>query len=58
MLSKLGYFGLSCRGYSAGMIRIAGLLLILGTSFDLYALDGKYSNAASGVLYSALLHFR
>jgi hypothetical protein len=40
------------------MARIVAALLILGTGFDLYVLDGKYTQAGSSVLYSALQHFR
>ena len=40
------------------MIRIVAVLLILGTSLDLYALGGKYSNATSRLLYSAFQYFR
>lgn len=40
------------------MLRVAAIVLILVTGFDLYALDGRYSNAAGGMLYSAFQHFR
>jgi hypothetical protein len=40
------------------MIRVVAMLLILGSGFDLYVLEGKYSQAGSRGLYSALQHFR
>jgi hypothetical protein len=40
------------------MARIVAVLLILGTGFDLYMLDGKYAQASSRMLYSAFRHFR
>jgi hypothetical protein len=40
------------------MIRVVAMLLILGTGFDLYALDGKFSHAGSRVLYSAFQNSR
>jgi hypothetical protein len=40
------------------MTRIVAALLILGTSFDLYVLDGRYTHAGSRVLYSAFQNSR
>ncbi len=40
------------------MIRIVAVLLIIGPSFDIYLLDGKYTQTAGRVLYSAFQHFR
>jgi hypothetical protein len=40
------------------MARIVAVLIILGTGFDLYVLDGKYSQAGCRVLYSAFQSFR
>jgi hypothetical protein len=40
------------------MVRIVAALLILGTSFDLYVLGGKYTQAGSRALYSAFQNFR
>jgi len=53
-----GNLSLSCVPYHQGMTRIVAALLILGTGFDLYMLDGKYTQAGSLLLYSTFRHFR
>ena len=54
----LGKIHLSHAPYHRVMIRVVAVLLILGTGFDLYALDGKYSQAGSRALYSAFQNSR
>jgi hypothetical protein len=40
------------------MVRILAVLLNVGPILDIYVLDGRYTQIASRVLYSAFQHFR
>ena len=39
------------------MARAVFILLVLAASFDVFALDGKYTNATAAIVRSVLLHF-